>query len=216
MTKRLLLIALFVAAGATAWATGFYEHLNLESIRTFVLDAGWLGPPLFVAVFLIQGMALAPAFPFLLAAGFIWPPWQAFALNMAGCLASCLIGFVYTRTLGRELVEKRLPDSMRRFESRVVERALPTVIVVRTMFFLGPYAHWALGLSPVNLRVYLLGSAIGCIPWVVGFTFFGSFVMEWAEQQSPMLWLVLGGVVLLIIMATAWRRITARRKAPSA
>ncbi len=208
MAKRVLLIVGLVAVALTAYATGFYENLNLESIRTLVQDAGWWGPPIFVAAFLIQGMALSPAFPFLLAAALIWPPWEAFALNMAGCMASCLIGFVYTRTLGRELVERRLPESMRRFEKRVVERELGTVVLLRTTFFLAPYAHWALGLSPVRWPAYLLGSAIGCVPWVVGFTFFGSVVMEWAERQGPRLWLVLGGVLLLVIAAIVWRRVT--------
>jgi uncharacterized membrane protein YdjX (TVP38/TMEM64 family) len=214
--KRWLLLFLFLAAGITVWATGLYEHLSIESIRELVLAAGWLGPLLFVSLFLVQGMALAPGFPFLLAAGFIWSPWEAFAWNMAGCLASCLIGFGYARTLGRDLVAERLPERMRQFETRVVERALTTVIVVRSMFFIAPYAHWAMGLSPVSLRAYVLGSLIGCLPWVIGFTFFGSVVMDWAAEQSLRLWVALGGVALLVIIALVWRRVTSRRNASQA
>lgn len=213
MVKRILLIGGFVVVAIGAYLSGFYENLGLDAIRDFVRDAGWWGPPLFVAAFLIQGMALAPAFPFLLAAALIWPPWEAFALNMAGCMASCLIGFAYTRTLGRDVVEKRLPASMRRFEKRIEERELVTVIVMRAMFFLGPYAHWALGLSPVRWPAYLLGSAIGCVPWVIGFTFFGSVVMAWAGRQGPRLWLVIGGVVLVVLAAVVWRRVTTQRAA---
>ena len=211
VSKRWLLVLLFVAAGVAVWATGLYEQLNVESIRGLVLDAGWLGPPIFVSLFLLQGMALSPGFPFLLAAGFIWPPWQAFGLNMAGCLASCLIGFFYARTLGRDLVADRLPASMRRFEARVAERALPTVILMRTMFFIGPYVHWALGLSPVSLRAYVIGSLIGCLPWVIGFTFFGSVGLEWAQEQGPQLWVALGAVALVVVAALVWRRLASRR-----
>ncbi|MBW2269858.1 MAG: TVP38/TMEM64 family protein [Deltaproteobacteria bacterium] len=216
MLKRWLLVLLFVAAAVVAWATGLYEHLSIESIRSFVLAAGWLGPPLFVALFLVQGMALVPGFPFLLAAGFIWPPWQAFALNMAGSLASCLIGFFYARTLGRELVAARLPARMRRFEAAVVERAVPTVIAMRMTFYLAPYAHWAMGLSPVSLRAYVLGSFIGCLPWVIGFTFFGRGVLEWLGEQSPHLWFALGGIALLVLMALVWRRVTSGRQTSGA
>lgn len=212
VSKRWLLLLLLVAVGLAAWAAGLYQHLNVESIRGLVRSAGWFGPPLFVALFLLQGMALSPAFPFLLAAGFIWPPWQAFGLNMAGCLASCLIGFFYARTLGRDLVAARLPESMRRFEARVVERELPTVILMRTLFFVGPYVHWALGLSPVSLRAYVIGSLIGCLPWVIGFTFFGSVGLEWAQEQGPQLWVPLGVVGVAAAAALVWRRLVASRR----
>jgi len=211
VSKRWLLLLAFVAAAAAAWASGLYEHLNIESISALVVTAGWFGPPLFVALFLLQGMALSPGFPFLLAAGFIWPPWEAFVWNMAGSLASCLIGFAYARTLGRDLVADRLPARMRQFEARIVDRAVPTVIVMRSMFFIAPYAHWALGLSPVSLRAYVFGSLIGCLPWVIGFTFFGSVAMDWAAEQSVGVWVALGGVLLLATMAIVWRRVTTRR-----
>lgn len=214
MAKRWLLLLGFIAAAVAVWATGLYEHLNIESIRELVVSAGWLGPPLFVSLFLLQGMALSPGFPFLLAAGFIWPPWEAFLWNMTGCLASCLIGFAYARTLGRDIVAERLPARMREFEARVVDRAVPTVVVMRGMFFIAPYVHWALGLSPVGLPAYIVGSLIGCLPWVIGFTFFGAFLMDWAAEQNPQFWVAFGGVALLALMALVWRRVVVRRNAP--
>lgn len=206
MSKRWPLLALLVALLATAWATGLYEHLGIDSIRAAVASAGWLGPPIFLAGFIPAGLALAPAFPFLLAAALVWPPWQAFLMNLAGAMLSALVGFTYARTLGREAVAKRLPERMRRFEARVVERELETVILLRLLFFISPFAHWALGLSPVRRRAYLLGTLLGCLPWVAGFSFFAGHVMEWGGRQEPEFWFAVGGGLLLLLGVLALRR----------
>ena len=64
VSKRWLPIALLAALLAAAWATGVYEHLTIESIRGVVTRAGWLGPPVFLVGFALEGLALCPAFPF--------------------------------------------------------------------------------------------------------------------------------------------------------
>ena len=207
VTKRWLPIAVLGVLLVTAWATGLYQHLTIESIRGFVIGAGWLGPLVFLAGFALEGVALCPAFPFLLSAALVWPPWEAFALNLTGSLLSCVVGFTYARSIGRDAVAERLPERMRRFEARVVERELETVVLVRLVFFISPLAHWALGLSPVSKRAYLTGSLIGMLPWVAGFTFFGGALMEWGSRQGPEFWLaVLGGVALLLGAAFLRRR----------
>ena len=125
---------------------------------------------------------------------------------MIGALWASLVGFTYARTLGREFIAERLPERMRRFERRIAERAIPTVIVIRLIFFLAPYAHWALGLSPVSLRAYLIGTTIGNVPWVVAFTFFGGVLVGWASRQPVELWIVIGVVTVLgLVSVGAWR-----------
>ena len=175
-------------------------------MRGLVEDAGWWGPVLLIALFGLEGLGVVPAFPFLLTAAAIWPPAEALAINMIGALWASLVGFTYARTLGREFIAERLPERMRRFERRIAERAIPTVIVIRLIFFLAPYAHWALGLSPVSLRAYLVGTAIGYVPWVVAFTFFGGVLVEWASRQPVEFWIVVGAAAVLgLVAAGAWR-----------
>jgi len=74
------------------------------------------------------------------------------------------------------------------------------------MFFLAPWAHWALGLSPVSLRAYLVGTAIGYIPWIVAFTFFGAAIVEWGSQQPSEVWIgIATAAVLSFIAVGLWR-----------
>ncbi len=206
MWKPILFVVLLVGGIVTAWATGLFQDVTLETVRGLVEDAGWWGPVLLIAFFGLEGLGVVPAFPFLLTAAAVWPPAEAFAINMIGALWASLVGFAYARTLGREFIAERLPERMRRFERRIAERAIPTVIVIRLIFFLAPYAHWALGLSPVSLRAYLLGTAIGFLPWVVAFTFFGGVLVDWVSAQSREFWIVAGAALALALAGTIiWR-----------
>ena len=204
--KKALLFALLVGGMGTAWATGLFEDVTLDGVRRLIEEAGWWGPFLLVALFGLEGFGIVPAFPFLLTAAAIWPPAEAFLINMAGSLLASLVGFTYARTLGREFIAARLPERMRRFERRVVERAVPTVVGIRLMFFLAPWVHWALGLSPVSLRAYLVGSAIGYIPWIIAFTFFGAAIVEWGSRQPSEVWIGIGVTAVVSFLAVGlWR-----------
>lgn len=210
--KPVLLVALLVGGIGTAWATGLFDDVTLDSVRHLVEEAGWWGPLVLIALFGLEGLGLVPAFPFLVTAAAVWPPLEALAINMIGALWASVVGFTYARTLGREFIAARLPERMRRFEQRIVDRAIPTVIGIRLMFFVAPYAHWALGLSPVSLRAYLLGTTIGYVPWIVAFTFFGNAMVEWGSRQPPEVWIGIGGASLVAFAAVmVWR---ARRRVP--
>jgi len=204
--KPILLVVLLVVGIATAWASGLFQDVTLDNVRTLVEEVGWWGPLLLIALFGLEGLGIVPAFPFLVTAAAVWPPAEALVINMIGALWASLVGFAYARTLGREFIAARLPDRMRRFERRIVERAIPTVIVIRLMFFLAPYAHWALGLSPVSLRAYIIGTLIGFLPWVVAFTFFGGAIVDWASRQPLEFWLVGGAMAGVgLVAVVAWR-----------
>jgi uncharacterized membrane protein YdjX (TVP38/TMEM64 family) len=205
--KRVLLLVLLLGVAATVWLTGAYEYANVDSVRAAVEGAGFWGPVLFVLLFGLEGLGIVPGLLFMLTAIVLWPPGQALILNWLGALMAGIVGFTYARTLGREFIAARLPERIRRFERRVVERSLRTVIVIRLAFFISPPAHWALGLSPVSFGNFVLGSAIGNVPWVLGITLLGAPLLDWFANQSREMWLNLALTVLLALLAwRIWRR----------
>ena len=149
MQLRILLLVLLVGAGVVAWFTGLHEQLEVERLRELLARTGFWGPLLFVLLFGLEGVGV-PGILFMMTAVALWPPWLAFLLNWLGAIMAGIVGFAYARYVGRDWVAARLPARMRRFEARVVEHSVQTVIVIRLLFFLAPPAHWALGLSPVG------------------------------------------------------------------
>lgn len=200
--KRLLLLTLVVASAVFAWATGLHEKVGMEMTRELVHGAGAWGPLLFIVLFGLEGLGV-PGVVFMVAAIAIWPPSLAFLYNFLGAQMAGLVGFGFARWVGREWVAERLPDKVRRYEARIEDRGLATVIVVRLVFFLAPPAHWLLGLSPVRFRDYLLGTAIGMLPWLVAVSYGGSHALRWLADQPPTTWMMLTAAVVASVVA--WR-----------
>ncbi len=211
MWLRILLLGLLVGSAVLAWATGVHEQLEVETLRDLVAGAGFWGPLLFVLLFGLEGIGV-PGILFVVTAIALWPPWIAFLLNWLGAITAGMVGFAYARYVGREWVAERLPARMRRFEARVVERSVQTVILVRLLFFLAPPAHWALGLSPVRFGPFLVGSAIGFVPGMLLVSLAGARIFAWLSRQPREAWMALAALFLLGV--AAWWLLT-RRRAPA-
>ncbi|MEM7413506.1 MAG: VTT domain-containing protein [Myxococcota bacterium] len=205
--KRLAILAGLVGVALVAWGTGLHAHLELDTVRNLVDGAGPWGPVVFVALFGLEGVGV-PGVVFMLAAIAIWPPSLAFLYNFLGAQTAGLVGFFFARWIGRDWVAARLPENVRRYESRIEERGLETVVLVRLVFFIAPPAHWFLGLSPVRFRDYLLGSMIGMLPWLVAVSYGGGHAFRWLTEQPRETWLLLAGA--LLVGAFAWRMLRRR------
>jgi uncharacterized membrane protein YdjX (TVP38/TMEM64 family) len=212
MQLRILLLVLLVGAGVVAWSTGLHEQIEVERLRELLARTGFWGPLLFVLLFGLEGIGVPGVF-FMMTAVALWPPWLAFLLNWLGAIMAGIVGFAYARYVGRDWVAAHLPARMRRFEARVVDRSVQTVIVIRLLFFLAPPAHWALGLSPVGFRPFVIGSAIGFAPAMLLVSFAGRPAFAWLSRQSLEIWLALGALFPLGV--AAWWLLTRRNEAPA-
>jgi len=208
--KRVVLLALLAASALFAYATGLHERLSVDNLRGLVAGAGAWGPVLFVLLFGLEGLGL-PGILLMMTAVAVWPPWQAFLWCWLGAQLAGVVGFGFARGVGRDWIAERLPARVRRFEARVEERGVRTVILVRLVFFLAPYAHWALGLSPVRVRDFLLGSAIGFAPAMLVVCLTGAAAFEWLAEQPRELWMALGA--LFVVGVLLGRFAMARRRA---
>lgn len=210
MWIRIALLVLLAASAVLTYATGLHEKLSVANLRELVNGAGPWGPLLFVLLFGLEGLGF-PGILLMMTAVAVWSPWQAFLLCWLGAQLAGVVGFGFARGVGRGWIAERLPSRMRRFEAHVEERGVRTVIVVRLLFFLAPYAHWALGLSPVRVRDFLVGSAIGFAPAMLVVCLTGAAAFTWLAEQPSELWMAMGA--LFLVAALLWRFAMARRRA---
>lgn len=211
MWKRILLLVLLVASAVVAWANGLHEKIEIETLREIVDRAGYWGPVVFIVLFGLEGIGV-PGVVFMVTAIALWPPPLAFLFNWLGAQMAGLVGFSYARWVGRDWIAERLPERVRRFEARVAERGVLAVVLIRVFFFLAPPAHWALGLSPVSFRAYLVGSAIGFVPGMLVVSYAGGPALRWFAEQPGELWMGLGAAFLV---GTGIWWLLQRRSAPA-
>lgn len=93
---------------------------------------------------------------------------------LAGVGSVCFSFLIVHSIGGRALSEIERPF-VRRTLSRLDERPIRTVVVLRLMLWLSPALNDSLALSDIRFRNYLIGSFLGLIPPIGGAAIF----FEW-------------------------------------
>lgn len=162
---RLVLLAAVIAATyVVGRATGVTESLTLEGVRDAVAGAGAVGVVGFVALFAAGELVHVPGLVFVGAAVAVWGPAQGGLVAAVGALVSLVTSFVFVRGIGGKALDGVQNGLARRILGHLERRPVTTVALCRAVFVLSPPVTYALALSPVRFRDYLVGSAIGLVP----------------------------------------------------
>ena len=149
----------------------------------------------------------------MLAASALYPFWLAFIVNWLGAIGAGMFGFAFARYFARDWVSGRMPERLRKWDDRLSNEGLRVVILFRAMFFLNPASHWALGLSQVRAPQAALGTAIGFLPWIIAWSYFGERILNWFDTNSTGM---IVGVGLAIAAAIAVSIVIRRRREAAA
>lgn len=210
MRTRLIVLAIIASVIGLGFYTGLFKYLNPESLSEVAESAGVWGPIVITLLFIVLEPFAVPGAIFMLTATALYPAWIVFLVSWIGGIGAGMFGFGFARYFARDWVSGRLPERLRKWDQRLSTEGLPVVIVFRMMFFLNPASHWALGLSSVPFPTAALGTAIGFLPWMAAWAFFGAQIMNWFERNSIELIL---GVALAVGAVIALTVFILRRRA---
>ncbi len=211
MHNRLILLSVIVAIVAVGYFGGFVQYLAPDRLGELLIEAGAWGPLVIVVLFAVLEPFGVPGAIFILTAATLWPFWLAFLVNWLGATGAGMFGFAFARYLGRDWVEGRMPDRLRKWDERLSEKGLPLVILFRLVFFLNPASHWALGLSRVSLSAAIGGTVIGFAPAIAVWTYFGAEILDWFGAQPTWIWVAAAVAIAALIVVRVYRgRRTAR------
>ena len=160
--KRLLVVALFLVVLLTVFeVSGLRDHFNLAFIRQLIFRHRIGGLILFVLLFSLGNLIQIPGWVFLAAAvltlGRVWGG----VVTYVAAVTSCAFTFVTIRALGG--------DALRLLKNRVAVRLLreldahpiANVALLRILFQTMPALNYALAMSGIRLRTYLVGTLVG-------------------------------------------------------
>jgi uncharacterized membrane protein YdjX (TVP38/TMEM64 family) len=176
---RLLVGLVVLGVGGWAWYTGALSGLTLEGVRTWVADAGPWGPLAYVIAFAALQPFGVSAHMFLVVAGLAWPPAIALPIGYIGMMSAALSAFGLARWMGKETIQARMPGWLEKWDARLEQGGLKTVILVRLLFFTAFPVQLMLAVSKVRFRDYVLGTAIGNLPVLVIIVVFADRLASW-------------------------------------
>lgn len=194
-----LLGFIVVSLGFTLYA---YSRgwLSRELIEGAVEQAGPWGMVAFVAAVVLCELLWLPRAWGLIAGGVLFSPWVAIPLCFTADMTAAAICYLLGRGGGRAWAESLLakrPKSQRVVEILAKQKGVVTLAVLRIV----PVAHYtavsyAAGISGVQFRSYLLGTAIGLLPYAILYPIAGHEAMT---PTSPTFLLTVAVVVAAFI-----------------
>ena len=163
-----LLISILVALFLVGRYTGVAENMDAESIRELIRSAGVWGWALYIATFAGGEFIHIPGMVFVLAGILIYGQVVGFGLAWMASVVSVCFSFVVVRRLGGTPLANVEKPWVKRILGQLNAQPIRTVIVLRLVLWLAPPLNYALALTNVRFRDYLIGSALGLIAPVAG------------------------------------------------
>jgi len=141
--------------------SGLAERFDLTFMRETILRHRVGGLVLFVLLFSLGNLVQIPGLVFLAAAVLTLGKLGGGAVTYVAAVVSCIVTFIVVRFLGG--------DALRQIKNRVAKRILDeldrypigSVALLRLLFQTAPAVNYALALSGLRFRNYLLGTLIG-------------------------------------------------------
>ncbi|MGZ8371183.1 MAG: TVP38/TMEM64 family protein [Caulobacteraceae bacterium] len=152
-----------------------------------------------VGAFAVLAFLGVPQVVLIAAAVVAFGPWLGFAYSWVGTMVSSLIGFGLGRAFGARLLREFGGDGIQRFMHLVARNGFLASLVVR-LVPAAPFVaiNMAGGVTPMRLRAFAGGTAIGIIPKIVLIIVAGNSVVQ-AKHGS--LWI---NALILIAVLLIW------------
>ena len=110
--------------------------------------------------------------------------WGGLATYLAACV-SCVVTYWVIRLLGGDALRQFGGKLAARLFARLDERPIQSVALLRVLFQTVPPLNYALALSGVRFRSYLVGTLIGLPLPILLYTVFFDFLAHWLHLPLP-------------------------------
>ena len=176
MNKRLARIALLALIVACIAVAVVYRHqFNGQALAQGVAGFGALGPLVFMLVYAVATVLFLPGAVITLAGGALFGPvWGTF-YNLTGATIGATLAFVIARYLAADWVARNSGNGrLERLQAGVEEEGWRFVAFVRLVpLFPFNALNYALGLTRIRLRDYVIASWLFMLPGAIAYTYLG-------------------------------------------
>jgi len=177
VSRLIALAVLVLLLMVFADATGLYDWFVQERVNHVVREAaqrsGWLGVLALAGLFTVGLLLQVPGVLFVGAAVLAYGGWAGGLIAFGSGLIAVTTSFALVRAVGGRTEAAAVRSrTMSRLLARIDRRPVWAVFLLRSIFWLSPPLNYALALSPIGLRDYVVGSAAGLALPIAGWALF--------------------------------------------
>jgi uncharacterized membrane protein YdjX (TVP38/TMEM64 family) len=165
--------------------------------------------PVAVGAFAALAFIGVPQFVLIAAAVVAFGPWTGFTYSWIGTLVSSLIGFWIGRAFGGRLLKDLAGDGVAKFMKLIGKNGFLASLIVRLVPS-APFivVNMAAGVTPMKIRDFTAGTAVGIIPKIALTAFAGNSIVQALKGggQQHIVMLVIAVVVWIVcgLVARSW------------
>jgi uncharacterized membrane protein YdjX (TVP38/TMEM64 family) len=210
--QQLWILAAIVCLGLTWLGIHLLGQYKPEQLQTLIRQTGVWGPLCYVGLYAIATLILLPSTPLNISGGVLFGPWFGIVWTSVGAIVAAAIAFLFSRTLGRPVMEKKLAGRWEKMDAEIRRGGLFYMFAIRLIPIM-PYGivNFAAGLTAIRFRDYLVGTTVGTVPSVLPFVLIGSSGINAISTGN--LWPLLGalGLTGALVLFSTWYKARKRK-----
>ena len=140
--------------------TAVGEYFRLEYLLNLIQDTGLYGISVFVLIYVLGTLMNIPGMIFLFILFLVYDGIEGFAIGYFSTLLAMVIHFVVTRSIAGDLLTEIDQPFLKGQIEKLTSRPLRTTIILRLLLFISPPVNYALALSSVRFKYFVVGSMI--------------------------------------------------------
>lgn len=180
--KFIILIAIIIIVLFLVWYLNAAGFVSSTLFRDTMTQMGTLAPIIFLIVYIIATIFFLPATPLTIASGIIFGKGFGTLYVVIGATIGATIAFLVSRFLGKGFVDRILKGKYKKvyeYDKKLEESGLLVVLFLRLIpVFPFNGLNFALGLTKVKKRHFIIGTLIGIIPGTFLLAFFGDSLKQ--------------------------------------
>ncbi len=215
-----LAVGIAVVAALVGGLIYFDVHEQLVELLEWIDAQGAWAALLFVLVMAAVVVCVLPGILLTTGAGFVFGVVEGSIYVVAGTTLGAALAFLIARYLfgERARIYVMKHGKMRLVDAEMARHDWKVVMLTRLIpFFPGKLSNYVFGLSSFSFRGFVLGTAIGLVPYSVHNVYLGSIAANLATLgqreigRSPTEWALYGGGFVVTIVAVVYLNRIAQR-----
>ncbi len=208
--KRIMIMAIIIAAMAGFRAAGFTDNLHPEHLRQTINSFGSLGPVIYLLIYTLAPCLLLPGLPLTILGGILFGPVWGVVYSITGATAGAGLAFLISRYVSAGFIESQLSHPKWQKLYSGVEKNGWKVVAFTRLIPLFPFnlLNYALGLTPIKFTHYILTTLVCMLPACIALVVFSSSILDLFNGKSSTELIL--GIVLMVLVFTGpavYRRI---------
>ena len=186
--KKLILALLWLTLLLFSLFSWFQSDINLteipDALHKWMSDFGlFKSAAIYITLYTIRPLILFPATLLTIASGLIFGPWLGILFTIIGENASANLAFSVSRWFGKDWVSKHEHGSIIKWEEKLKENGLITVLIMRLIYLPFDAVNYGCGLTSVRHIDFFIGTFLGIIPGLVTFVLLGGTAASGVESR---------------------------------